>query len=127
MKITTLSIAAMLATLSLLSQPVLATQSSEPTQCPSVAAIKSVELNYAAQYSSRYNAINVNNYGTTQNWIFGIGDIPADSAADALYKAKTALTTLNGNPIPLYDSDDKRWICIYHNNNGYMSFAMTTS
>jgi hypothetical protein len=125
MKKTTLTISAMLATLCLLSQPVFANILSDPNQCPSVEALKSVALNYVAPDEGRYTAVNINNYGTPQDWVFGVGYISADSTADALKKAQTALTTLSGKPIPLFDASENMWMCIYNNNAGYITFAVT--
>ncbi len=99
--------------------------SPKPERCPSAAEIKAVTLNQFDDLGDGYFTVfQINNYGTSDRWVFGINGVQAKSGAKAIKKANKALGSLiSGINEPVEYKDG--WVCIYANKQHYMSAAFT--
>lgn len=100
-----------------------------PSTCPSTDLIKSmfpsttmVERN---KDDGSYIVGQVANYNTNDILAFAVFDIPASNEADALAKAKQAIPTLTGAPIPVYVPANKVYACLYDISYHYHALAFT--
>ena len=101
-----------------------------PALCPTVAAIKQAGLSAVLKEESYklYAVYQVNKYNTPEMWGFLMG-VPfeqATSKGDAMNKARMALPTLTGDPIPTpVDDSHKQWYCLYDDDYHYVAIAAT--
>ena len=98
-----------------------------PSNCPSVAQIQSVGLsvNLVRDNNGKwYAGRTAEHYGTLELWTFVIGQISAANSAGALDEAYEGLSTLVYKFGPVKGPANK-WGCIYDNDQGYVSGAIT--
>lgn len=99
-----------------------------PAVCPSAATIKQGGLAYVEydyEDNSGYMAFQLNNYGSSNQWLFGIDAIQASSQQAAMSTAYNILATLNGYPVPTYIPSENVWVCLYSTSTGNLALAMT--
>ncbi len=98
----------------------------KPASCPSIIEIKAKGLsNNLAQDSNGhwYAGRTAQFYGTPQKWTFVIGDIFANSKAEALAEAYEALQSIiyvSGPEI----APSQKWLCLYSNAEGFPTGAL---
>ena len=105
----------------LISQTALATPA-KPSTCPSVDAFKNTGISSVMKDKKDGTWSGVewkNHFGTENEWTFGVGNIKAGSASEALSKSNAAIAGLvfSEGPIQLgHDQDqdqDPMWMCVY--------------
>src|SRR5438876_154696 len=90
----------------------------QPIRCPSVNAIQSVGIQIVEQTQSGTWIAGVlsNNYDTTDNWTFAVGEINARNSDDARVKAVDSLNTLSFQSGPISVDEYNVWGCLYSTN-----------
>lgn len=119
---------ASLASVVLLVAPIAEAQSiPQPQMCPSAANIRAVGVSRntiqdgnGLWITGRRNQA----YGTTNQWTFLLGNIPASNISDAYNKAAAALPSLILLVGPVKDTLG-RWSCVYNTAQGYMAVTIT--
>ncbi len=101
----------------------------KPDKCPDVTSIKKAGL-MTVEWdgdTNQYIASQINGYGTSANWAFAISipNTAAQSADDALTRARSLLGSLTGIPIPVA-FENMAWICRFNDLPGaYPAVAVT--
>lgn len=104
---------------------------STPSRCPDISAIQAADLNYTHESDGYYWVtayMPSNKYGTDQDWNFILsgGNIStANSADQALERARKVLQKLGpaiGGP---HSDDNKIWQCRYRSSFVVMALAFT--
>ena len=98
----------------------------EPQVCPRASDIRAIGVSHNMVEEGHhlwFTGRRDQKYGTTSNWTFLMGKIPATSVNDAYGKAVVALTTLQFSGGPVIGPLDK-WVCYYRNDKGYPAIAV---
>ncbi len=98
----------------------------KPKACPSVAMLKAQGFVKSQLFrgTKTYVAVNTSHYGTQDKWTLIMWGIEAKNEKDALDIANDYLKTMNGNPEPQSDRNEKSWACLY-NVKYYVTMAVT--
>ncbi len=73
-----------------------------------------------------YAAMSLGTYHTSDNWLFLMGFIEADSVMQALITANQNLPNLIGSPEPMAFEDQQVWVCAYEvQGTPYQAFSIT--
>lgn len=109
----------------LFSQISVASSYPKPSRCPDVAAIQEVGVAYMEKETDFwYGAVDNVDYGTADNWNFGIGVFKTDDEDVAKRQAVAALKLLrSSSPGPIEFTDS--WLCSYTDGQGHSAVAIT--
>lgn len=106
----------------------------EKIDCPSISSIKRVEYNEVIKsplaFDSRYfiTHSNVVNFGSEHIWKIGLGDIPAETATEALASVHQHINNLiQENVLAEYDDDDGQYWCYYFNPSDFNIYGIATT
>lgn len=92
-------------------------ETNAPTSCPFPSAFKNIAItNVMKDEDGSWLGVEwKNNFGTTNEWTFAVGDIEAESAGDALVQVNTTINELSYQQGPIKGGNDNitMWICIY--------------
>jgi hypothetical protein len=101
----------------LITQTALAAAPVIPTTCPTVDAFKHTGVSYAlSDEDGTWDGIEwKNNFGTENEWTFGVVGINADSASEALTKANATIPGLvfKQGPVKMGTGQEPIWLCMY--------------
>lgn len=106
--------------------PAFADPEAPPQVCPSVAAIQSIGVSQNATQESTglwFTGRRNQSYGTGSQWTLLMGNISAQSVAQAYLKANDALSSLFFQVGPVVGPMGK-WLCYYNNSAGYSTIAV---
>ena len=96
-----------------------------PENCPAVGNIKSAGLSYAVPREKGYTVMQINQYGTNDNWLFGFSSVKANSSQEALSIGRQWLITLLGSPQPVAIPSQNVWACLYQTIQGSYGVTIT--
>ena len=108
-------------------------ENTAPSACPSVEAIKAIELTTLDQAArchgdgNNSTAITATSNVLVDNtqWAFSLSGLKVKHKEDAAKKANRALKSLKGNPTPAFDQESNSWVCVYAVNHGLQAKAVT--
>jgi hypothetical protein len=107
-------------------------ENTAPSACPSVEAIKAVQLTPLDQAARCHGNNNSTAITATSNvlvdntqWTFSLSGLKVKHKEDAAKKANKALKSLKGNPTPAFDQESNSWVCVYAVNHGLQAKAVT--
>ncbi len=107
-------------------------ENTAPSACPSVEAIKAVELTTIEQAKGCHGNNNSTAISATSNinvdntqWAFSLSGLKVKHKEDAAKRANKALKSLSGNPTPAFDQESNSWVCVYAVNHGLQAKAVT--
>ena len=98
----------------------------QPNMCPAVGAIKPIGVSHATRQIAKmwFAGRRSNLYGTSDQWTFIVGNIPAKNKTEAFNAAMVGLKTLSFMSGPFYDVQWNRWFCLYNTANGLPALAI---
>lgn len=99
---------------------------SQAPKCPSASLIKAAGLSQVHEMENGiYAVIQVSDYGTMDQWGFGLIGIEAKSQREAMKKGLQILPAIEDASSPTRLPDGAGWLCLYPNSSNILAGAIT--